>query len=141
MHPRWRRHTNLATSGYHGRSRYDADVALYAAMSTVPAGVLQRRLRRTPSEELRKWNITEETARTWASARVEVTIIAANQAMVNMLREAVGFVQNLASRYSPDEVKQDAKEDSLTVTCVSANGVQGETFDCAVLALPPETTQ
>ena len=39
--------THVATSGYQGKSRYDGDVALYAAMAAVTIGIKQIYLRRT----------------------------------------------------------------------------------------------
>ena len=63
-------------TGYQGKSRYDVDVALYAAMAAVVVGVEQVRLRR--SYNLAKWArhfTSEEDANLWVRKRVQVTII------------------------------------------------------------------
>ena len=130
---------DVAISGYHGKSRYDVDVALYAAMAAVVVGVLQLRLRRSFDHE-RWWThfATEEAARMWARGRVRVTIVAAYTAMVEMTREAVRFVQEL---YASSENIRDAVEGQIEISCASADAVQGETLDYMVLALPPFTSQ
>ena len=46
--------SDVAMTGYQGKSRYDVDVALYAAMAAVVVGVEQVRLRR--SYNLAKWS-------------------------------------------------------------------------------------
>ena len=60
--------TDRAMSGYHGKSRYDVDVALYAAMAAVLVGVQQIHLRR--NYDLAKWSThfaSEEAAMAWAN--------------------------------------------------------------------------
>ena len=58
-------------TGYQGKSRYDVDVALYAAMAAVVVGVEQVDLRR--SYDLAEWSThfaSEEAARLWVFARL-----------------------------------------------------------------------
>ena len=139
MHWPARPTTNVAMSGYHGKSRYDVDVALYAAMAAVVVGVQQLRLRRT--YDLAEWSThfaSEEAATMWARGRVRVTIIAAYTAMVDLTREAVRFVQGL---HPSSEYIMGAGDDRIEICCASADAVQGETFDYMVLALPASTSQ
>ena len=132
--------SDFSTVGYRGKSRHDHDVALYSALTAVFMRVCERRQRRALKEKHQHFDITEETARTWSDAPVDVTIIAAYASMVDLLRLAVEFVQWLL-RWAPRRSREDAGEGSLTVTSVSLDSVQGETFDHAVLALPPQTSQ
>ena len=140
MHWPRRQTPNVAMSGYHGKSRYDVDVALYAAMAAVVVGVQQLRLRR--SYDLAEWSThfaSEQAATMWARGRVRVTIIAAYTAMVDLTREAVHFVQGRQYPYSQNI--RDAVFDRIEIFCASADAVQGETFDYVVLALPSSTSQ
>ena len=119
--------------GHHGTSRYDKDVALYAAMAGVVMGLEQLRVRRTYDLTQRATHFTsEDAARTWTQERVRITIIAAYTAMVELTREAVSFVK--------DHV-MFSENDLTEICCMSADAVQGETFDYMVLALPPSTSE
>ena len=101
---------DVTTSGCHGTSRDDSDVALYAAMAGVTVGVYQHRMRRL--YDLTEWNVGEEATGTWARERVEITIIAAHTATVNLTRDSVRYVPNLlrSSKYM-----QDGSDDGLEV--------------------------
>ena len=110
--------SEVAMTGYQGKSRYDVDVALYAAMAAVVVGVEQVGLRR--SYDLAEWSTdfaSEEAARLWVDERVRVTIVAAYTAMVELTREAVAFVKELNAS-SP-------WNSQIEVSCVSADAIQG----------------
>ena len=114
-------------------------------MGAFVAGVAQRRLRRrlqhTSLQAHDRIRITDEMAAAWASEPVEVTIVAVYIAMVDLLSEAVRFMQDLLRHYGNDDVRNDVNENCLRIKCVSADAVQGETFEIVVLALPPTTRE
>ena len=110
--------SEVAMTGYQGKSRYDVDVALYAAMAAVVVGVEQVGLRR--SYDLAEWSThfpSVEAAELWVHKRVRVTIVAAYTAMVELTREAVAFVKELNAS-SP-------LNSEIEVSCVSADAIQG----------------
>jgi hypothetical protein len=130
---------DLSMCGYHGKSRYDGDWALFAALAALVIGSEQLRLRR--SYDLATWSshfYSEEAAITWMHSLVRVTIVSAYTAMVDLTRKAVCFLQDMNPTA---EHVRGAAGDQFEVDCVSADAVQGETLEYMVLALPPFTSQ
>ena len=101
---------DVTTSGCHGTSRDDSDVALYAAMAGVTVGVYQHRMRFLYA--VTEWSVSEEAAGTWARERVVLTIIAAHAAMVSLTCDSARYAPNLlrSSKYM-----QDGSDDGLEV--------------------------
>ena len=103
-------------SGFHGKSRYDMDVALYASVAALVVGVQQLSFRR--DYNLGEWSRhfeTQEAARTWMLQRIRVTIIAAYTVMVDLTRQAVRFVQE---QHGSEFITAD-----IDVICASADAV------------------
>ena len=127
---------NMSSAGYIGRSRFDTDQALYAALTAVSVAWTQIMLRQKWQDYTVRhgWHWyypsgTEERVRKWRTLPFRVVIICAYTAMVNLTRDAVNFVLGISHPF--DNPRQ------CTIDCVTLDSVQGETFDYVVLALPP----
>ena len=127
---------NMSLTGHIGKSRFDIDQALYAALTAVSVAWDQITLR----QDWQYWTLRhgwhhyyspqcEEHVRKWRTSPFRVIIICPYTAMVNLTRDAVDFVLKIGHRFhNPEQYKID---------CVTIDAVQGETFDYVVLALPP----
>ena len=136
---------SMSMIGYVGKSRYDVDVALQAAMAAVVVGLHQLNLRLSYNlAECQTHFNSEQDATRWTRGHVRVVIISAYTAMVDLTRDAVHYVQMGRLERSDLAMLANMTFDDfnrLEISCASADAVQGETFDYVVLALPPLTSQ